>query len=49
MSARILTFPQAIRIILGTNIGTIVDAEIITLDIDSVKIPMSVVGAIFSI
>ncbi|HEK9100555.1 TPA: Na/Pi cotransporter family protein [Bacillus pseudomycoides] len=49
ISARKLTFPQAIGIILGTNIGTTVDAEIITLDIDSLIIPMAVIGGVFAL
>lgn len=49
ISARILTFPQAIGIILGANIGTTVDAEIITLDINSLIIPMAIFGAILAL
>lgn len=45
ISARILTFPQSIGIILGTNIGTTFTAEFITIDIDSFIIPMAVSGA----
>lgn len=49
ISARILTFPQAIGIILGANIGTTVDAEIITVDIDSLIIPMAFVGGLLAL
>ncbi|PLR87644.1 Na/Pi symporter [Bacillus sp. V33-4] len=46
ISARLLTFPQSIGIILGTNIGTTFTAEFITFDIDSILLPLSVTGAI---
>jgi phosphate:Na+ symporter len=49
ISARVLTFPQAIGIILGTNIGTTVDAEIITLEIDAMILPMAAVGGILAL
>lgn len=49
ISAGVLKFPQAIGIILGANIGTTVDAEIITLDIDSLIIPMAVLGLILAL
>lgn len=46
VSARILTFPQSIGIILGTNIGTTFTAEFITIDIESFIIPMAIFGAL---
>ncbi|PLR78112.1 Na/Pi cotransporter [Bacillus sp. V3-13] len=46
ISARLLTFPQSIGIILGTNIGTTLTAEFITFDLDSSLLPLSVTGAI---
>lgn len=47
IAARILTFPQSIGIILGTNIGTTFTTEFITIDIDSFIIPLAVTGAAF--
>lgn len=49
ISARIITFPQTIGIILGTNIGTTVTAEIITFNIDSWLIPLVILGAFLSL
>jgi len=46
VAARILTFTQSIGIILGTNIGTTITAEIITFNIESTIIPMAIIGAI---
>jgi len=47
ISAKIMTFPQSIGIILGTNIGTTFKTELITFDIDSALVPLAVGGAIF--
>ncbi|MCH6266502.1 MULTISPECIES: Na/Pi symporter [Neobacillus] len=46
ISARIMTFPQSIGIILGTNIGTTFKTELITFDIDAVLVPFAIIGAI---
>ncbi|WP_082306917.1 Na/Pi symporter [Bacillus sp. FJAT-27245] len=46
ISARILTFPQSIGIILGTNIGTTFKTELITFDLGKILIPIAVAGAI---
>ncbi len=40
IATRMLTFPQSIGIILGTNIGTTFTAELITFDIQSFLIPL---------
>jgi phosphate:Na+ symporter len=40
ISAKMLSFPQSIGIILGTNIGTTVTAELITFDISAFLIPL---------
>jgi phosphate:Na+ symporter len=40
ISAKMLTFNQSIGIILGTNIGTTVTAELITYDIESLLLPL---------
>ncbi|MFF2447605.1 Na/Pi symporter [Neobacillus sp. NPDC058068] len=45
ISARIMTFPQSIGIILGTNIGTTFKTELITFDLDAVLVPLAVSGA----
>ncbi|WML45356.1 Na/Pi symporter [Neobacillus sp. PS3-40] len=45
ISARIMTFPQSIGIILGTNIGTTFKTELITFDVDAVIIPIAIIGA----
>lgn len=47
ISARLLTFPQSIGIILGTNIGTTLTTELITFDIDSFIVPIAILGAAF--
>lgn len=47
ISAKILTFPQSIGIILGTNIGTTFKTELITFNLDKVLVPFAVIGAIF--
>ncbi|WP_462412264.1 Na/Pi symporter [Neobacillus sp. Marseille-QA0830] len=49
ISARIMTFPQSIGIILGTNIGTTFKTELITFNIDIVLVPFAVIGALFII
>lgn len=46
ISARIMTFPQSIGIILGTNIGTTFKTELITFNIDAVLVPFAIIGAI---
>lgn len=46
IAAKILSFPQSIGIILGTNIGTTFTTEFITFNIDSLLIPMAIIGAI---
>ncbi|WNS74348.1 Na/Pi symporter [Bacillus sp. DTU_2020_1000418_1_SI_GHA_SEK_038] len=46
ISARLLSFPQSIGIILGTNIGTTVTTELITFDIESFLIPFAFLGAV---
>lgn len=46
IAAKILSFPQSIGIILGTNIGTTFTTEFITFNIDTLLIPMAVIGAI---
>lgn len=46
ISAKIMTFPQSIGIILGTNIGTTFKTELITFDIDAAIAPLAVIGAI---
>ncbi|CRK84190.1 Na/Pi symporter [Neobacillus massiliamazoniensis] len=45
ISARIMTFPQSIGIILGTNIGTTFKTELITFNIDAIIVPLAVCGA----
>ncbi|MEH7120825.1 Na/Pi symporter [Neobacillus vireti] len=46
ISARIMTFPQSIGIILGTNIGTTFKTELITFDIDRILVPLAICGAV---
>lgn len=46
ISAKIMTFPQSIGIILGTNIGTTFKTELITFEIDAAIAPLAVIGAI---
>ncbi|MFZ7945450.1 MULTISPECIES: Na/Pi symporter [Bacillaceae] len=46
ISARIMTFPQSIGIILGTNIGTTFKTELITFDLDAILVPLAVSGAL---
>lgn len=45
ISARMMTFPQSIGIILGTNIGTTFKTELITFKIDAVLVPFAIFGA----
>ncbi|WP_066367880.1 Na/Pi symporter [Neobacillus fumarioli] len=45
ISARIMTFPQSIGIILGTNIGTTFKTELITFKIDAALVPFAIIGA----
>jgi phosphate:Na+ symporter len=47
VSARMMTFPQTIGIILGTNIGTTFKTELITFDIHAAIVPLSIIGALF--
>ncbi|MBU8879442.1 Na/Pi symporter [Bacillus sp. FJAT-29790] len=47
ISARLITFPQSIGIILGTNIGTTVTTELITFDIEAFLVPIGILGAVF--
>lgn len=44
ISARMLTFPQSIGIMLGTNIGTTITTEIITFNIQSALIPIVILA-----
>jgi len=44
ISARMLSFPQSIGIILGTNIGTTVTTEIITFDIQAFMVPLVIIA-----
>lgn len=44
VSARILTFPQTIGIILGTNIGTTITLEFFTFDLSNIIIPLLLLG-----
>ncbi|MBP1949313.1 Na/Pi symporter [Virgibacillus litoralis] len=46
VAGQMLKFSQAIGIILGANIGTTITTEIIALDIESMIIPMAVIGAV---
>lgn len=45
ISTKIMTFPQSIGIILGTNIGTTFKTEIITFEVDRAIIPLAIIGA----
>jgi len=45
-NARLLTFPQTIGIILGTNIGTTITTQIIALNIYDYSLPLFLTGAI---
>lgn len=46
ISARLLTFPQSIGIILGTNIGTTLTTVLITFDLERFLVPLAICGAI---
>ncbi|MBS4176287.1 Na/Pi symporter [Lederbergia citrea] len=46
VSARILSFPQTIGIILGTNIGTTITLEFFTFDLSKIIIPLLTIGVI---
>lgn len=48
ISAKIMTFPQSIGIILGTNIGTTFKTELITFDIDKYLVPLAIIGVFFT-
>ncbi|MEH7108628.1 MULTISPECIES: Na/Pi symporter [Bacillaceae] len=45
ISAKIMTFPQSIGIILGTNIGTTFKTELITFNLDTILMPLAITGA----
>ena len=47
ISAKMLSFPQSIGIILGTNIGTTITTELITFDIQSFLIPIVGLAIVF--
>ncbi|MEK3890678.1 Na/Pi symporter [Bacillus sp. FSL K6-3431] len=49
VSARILSFPQTIGIILGTNIGTTITLEFLTFDMSKIIIPLFVIGSIMQL
>lgn len=44
VAAKVISFSQSIGVILGANIGTTVTAELITLNIDSLIIPLAIFG-----
>lgn len=46
IAAKMLTFSQSIGIILGTNIGTTITTELITFDIESFLIPLTILALI---
>lgn len=46
VDAGILTFPQTIGIILGTNIGTTITTEILALNIEDFAVPMLLAGGL---
>ncbi|KAB7670081.1 Na/Pi symporter [Bacillus sp. B1-b2] len=46
IAARILTFPQSIGIILGTNIGTTFTTEFITFDLNNYLLPLAITGVL---
>lgn len=48
VAAKLLTFPQTIGIILGSNIGTTFTTELITFNIESYIIPIAIIGAILA-
>lgn len=47
ISVRLLTFPQSIGIILGTNIGTTATIEILAYGTDQFIFPLFIIGSIF--
>jgi phosphate:Na+ symporter len=47
VNARLLTYQQSIGIILGTNVGTTVTTQILSLPIDDYALPMFITGVIF--
>lgn len=47
IAARILTFPQSIGIILGTNVGTTFTTEFITFDLNNYLLPLTIMGVLF--
>lgn len=49
VSARLLTFPQSIGIILGTNIGTTFTTELITFNIEAYLIPLAITGSVLAL
>ncbi|RFU71680.1 Na/Pi cotransporter family protein [Peribacillus saganii] len=46
VSARVISFPQSIGVILGSNIGTTFTAEFMTFSVDKYIIPGLIVGAV---
>lgn len=48
ISAKIMTFPQSIGIILGTNIGTTFKTELITFNLDAILVPLAIIGALLT-
>lgn len=46
VAARILSFPQTVGIILGTNIGTTVTLEILSFDMTNIIIPLLIIGTV---
>ncbi|MDQ0269503.1 Na/Pi symporter [Cytobacillus purgationiresistens] len=48
VAAGLLTFPQSIGIILGTNIGTTITTELITFNIESFLIPIALTGCVLA-
>jgi phosphate:Na+ symporter len=48
ISAKIMTFPQSIGIILGTNIGTTFKTELITFNLDKILVPLAIIGALLT-
>ncbi|WP_042357447.1 Na/Pi symporter [Bacillus rubiinfantis] len=49
VSAGLLSFPQSIGIILGSNIGTTMTTELITFNIESYLIPLAIIGAVLAL
>lgn len=46
ISARVLSFPQSIGIILGTNIGTTFTTEFITFNMNNYLLPLAILGVL---